>query len=396
MARSVFCWVLLAAGVTLSPAKAQDVLVLAGANDNPNTLINGVFDGSTLTFNPEVPSGGSTPGQTNYLYYAQVRAYRSPAPGCSRIAQTNDGSVTIYGMDAANAIAPVAGSPFATGPDTEALAWSPDGGALYVPLYGTSTVFVYTVTCTGGVVSAAAAGTVSVTGMSSLVDAWVVGSGTGSHLCLAGRSTGNVGCFAIDAATRLPTTTPVNTVTVANARSVRFASNGCGILAIGSAALSQGVRIDAQGFLTLTNTAPSAASARFGAISADGTLAAMGTSSAGFSVYAVDSSCGLSLVGTDLTAPGDPFVLYMDFDSRNRLYVADSLENRIRIFAPGAAGIGPAIASVMTNHPRAQAPAGLDVVDLAVDALFADGFEPASSAPFRGRLPEPLPAPRAN
>lgn len=396
MARSVFCWVLLAAGVTLSPAKAQDVLVLAGANDNPNTLINGVFDGSTLTFNPEVPSGGSTPGQTNYLYYAQVRAYRSPAPGCSRIAQTNDGSVTIYGMDAANAIAPVAGSPFATGPDTEALAWSPDGGALYVPLYGTSTVFVYTVTCTGGVVSAAAAGTVSVSGMFSLVDAWVIGEGAGSHLCLAGRSSNNVGCYAIDAATRLPSATPVNTVAVASARSVRFSSSGCGILSIGDAGLSQGVRVDAQGVLTLTNTAEAAPNARYGAISPSGRLAAMGSSGRGFSVYTIDADCGLSLVGLDFTTPAGPFVEYLAFDSRNRLYVADSLGNRIRIFAPTAAAIGPAIVSVLTNHPSSQAPAGLDVVDLAVDALFADGFEPASSAPFRGRLPEPLPAPRAN
>jgi hypothetical protein len=377
-----FCrWLLLlAAGLVLTPATAQDVLVLAGANDNPNMLINGVFDGSTLTFNPEVPSGGTTPGQSYYLYFAQVRAHLSPTPGCSRIAQTNDGSVTIYGMDAANAISPVAGSPFATGPDTEALAWAPDGGALYVPLYGTSTVFVYTVTCVGGVVSATPAGTVSLGGLFSLVDAWVIGSGAGSHLCLAGRSTGSVGCFAIDPATRLPSTTPVNTVAVSDVRSVRFAPNGCGILAIGSASLSQGVRVDAQGFLTLTNTAPSAAGARFGAISADGTLAAMGTSSTGFSVYAVDGGCGLSLVGSDFTAPADPFVLYMDFDSRNRLYVADSLENRIRIFAPTVAAIGPAIASVLTNHPRTRAPAGLDVADLVVDALFADGFERAGRA----------------
>lgn len=362
------------AGLVLTPALAQDVLVLTGANDNPNTLINGVFDGSTLTFRPEVSSGGTTPGHINYLYFAQVRAHRSPVPGCSRIAQTNDGNVTIYDMDSASGIAPVAGSPFPTGPDTEALAWSPDGGALYVPLYGTSTVFVYTVTCDGGVVSAASAGTVSVSGVFSLVDAWVIGSGPGSHLCLAGRSSGTVGCFAIDAATRLPSTVPVNTVAVSNARSVRFASNGCGIAAVGSASLSQGIRVDAQGSLTLTNTAPATATARYGTISPDGTLAAMGTSSRRFSVYAVDSGCGLSLVGSDATAPANPLAIYTVFDAHNRLYVADSLENRIRIFTPTASAIGPAIVSVLTNHSRLQAPAGLDVVELP-DLLFADGFD---------------------
>lgn len=368
--------VLLAAGIGPAPAMAQDVLVLAGANDNPNALINGVFDGSTVAFRPEVPSGGTTPGNVNYLYFAQVRAHRSATPGCTRIAQTNDGNVTIYAMGPGNAIAPVAGSPFTTGPDTEALAWSPDGGALYVPLYGTSTVFVFTVTCNGGVVTATAAGTVALSGVFSLVDAWVIGSGPGTHLCLAGRTSSTVGCFAIDATTRLPSTSPVNTVAVGSARGVRFALNGCGILAVGNAFVSQGVRVDTKGFLTLTSTAPNVAHARYGAISADGTLAAMGSDDNGFSVYAVDSGCGLSLVGTDQSALADPYVMYMAFDSRNRLYVADSLENRIRVFAPTSTAIGPAIASVLTYHATTSAPAGLDVVELSLpDALFADDFE---------------------
>jgi hypothetical protein len=115
------------------------------------------------------------------------------------------------------------------------------------------------------------------------------------------------------------------------------------------------------------------ANARYGAISADGTLAALGSDVNGFGV---DGGCGLSLVGTGPERAADPFVMHMTFDSRNRLYVADSLENRIRVFAPSGTAIGPAIASVLTNHPRTQAPAGLDVLELSLpDALFADDFE---------------------
>src|SRR5688572_4048106 len=73
--------------------QAQDALVWAGANDNPNTLITARFDGSTMTYGPEVPSGGSTSGSASALALNQVRVYRGAASGrCSLVAQTNDGS----------------------------------------------------------------------------------------------------------------------------------------------------------------------------------------------------------------------------------------------------------------------------------------------------------------
>lgn len=370
-------WVLLlAAGIGLAPALAQDVLVLAGANDSPNALINGVLDGSTLSFRPEVLSGGTTPGQTNYLYFAQVRAHRSAVPGCSLIAQTNDNDVSIYTVDANHAITLVPGSPFEAGPEIEALAWAPDGGALYVPIYDTSLVAVFAVSCSAGVVTVTSAGTVALSGMTSAADAWVIGGGPGSHVCLAGRASNNVGCFAIDATTRLLATQPVNTVAVGSARGVRVAPNGCAILAVGNAAVSQGARIDATGTIALTNTAPTVADARYGAITADGTLAAMGSAANGFSVYAVNAACELSPVGINAGSPGNPFVEYMVFDSRNRLYVADSLANRIRVFAPTSAAIGPAIVSTLTNHATTQSPVGIDVLEFPLpDLLFADGFE---------------------
>lgn len=49
---------LLAAGIGLAPAMAQDVLVLAGANGNPNAPINGVVDGSAIAFRSG-PDGGA-------------------------------------------------------------------------------------------------------------------------------------------------------------------------------------------------------------------------------------------------------------------------------------------------------------------------------------------------
>jgi Lactonase, 7-bladed beta-propeller len=359
------------------PSPAQSVLVLAGANDNPNALINGFFDGAQLSFRPTVASGGASTGQVNYFEFAQVRVHPSAQPGCTLIAQTNglSGNVSIYRLDEKLAITPVPNSPFATGTDTESLAWAPDGGALYVPLGKINQLITFRVQCNAGVVSVQNAGSVTLSGVSSQADVWVSGVSASGHLCVAGRGSNTAACYAIDAKTRLPSIQPVNVVSVGGARGVKIARNGCGVFAVGNANLVQGFRVDATGLISLTNTAPTTDAARYGAITSDGTMAAIGSAGQDFSVYSINASCALSLIGSD-TNSGSPFVEYMAFDKRKRLYVADGLRNRIRIFTPSLTGIGPAIISVITNHPTTNPVSGIDVYDVPVPGiLLQDGFE---------------------
>ena len=345
-------------------AVAQPAGVYAGANDNPNTVINASFVSPTMTYGAEVPTGGSTTGLATTLAFNQTRIFRSVA-GCSMVALTNNNTnnVSVFAVDSSGALSAVAGSPFTTGAGTQSLAWAPDGGALYVPLAvaGTSQVVTFTVTCTPpGVPTLVNAGTVSLTGFDLLRDAEVVGAGTGTHLCVSGTNSNNVGCFAINGATRLPGTTAVNTIAVTNVRGMRIAPNGCGIAGVGSTPTVQGFSVSA-GSVTATNTAATTTNPRYGAISADGTLAAFGGFGTQFTLFTVNGACSLTTVGSNNNGIATTLVEYLAFDGANRLYVSDSLGNQIRVFAPTGGGIGAALSTTTTNHTAINAPGGIDV-----------------------------------
>jgi hypothetical protein len=373
-------WILLLV-ICCANLSAQRVLVLASANDNPNQLINGIFDGTTLKFRPSVASGGTSNGASNFLEFGQVRAHQSTVSGCTLLAQTHglSGNVSLYTVSPQGDISLVPNTPFATDPEAGSVAFAPDGGALYLPVALSNRVIVLAISCTAGVVSISNLGTVSLLGVANLTDARVIGSGVGSHLCVSATSSGNAGCFAVDPISRLPTTAAVNLVTASGVRGINIANNGCGTLPLGNARLVQGFRVSPKGIVTLTNTAQSTNRADYGAIMANGSMAAMGGlggASRDFSVYSVSPNCELSLIGSNIGTIGTPFVAYMTFDAQGRLYVADSLENRIRIFSPTSSSIGPAIVSSLTNHPRRNAPVGIDVIELTnPDGLFSNGFE---------------------
>lgn len=344
-------------------ASAQPAGVFAGANDNPNTVINANFVSPTMTYGTEVPTGGSTSGLTTSLAFNQTRIFRSVG-GCSMVALTNNNSnnVSVFSVSSTGVLSTVAGSPFATGAGTQSLAWAPDGGALYVPLAvaGTSAVVTFTVTCTPpGVPTLVNAGTVSLTGFDLLRDGEVVGAGAGTHLCVSGTNTNNVGCFAINGTTRLPGTTAVNTIAVTNVRGMRIAPNGCGVAGVGGAPTVQGFSVTA-GSVAATNTAATTTNARYGAISADGTLAAFGGFGSQFTLFTVNGACSITTVGSNNNGIATTLVEYMAFDGANRLYVSDSLGNQIRVFAPTGAGIGAALSTTTTNHGTINAPGGID------------------------------------
>jgi hypothetical protein len=199
------------------------------------------------------------------------------------------------------------------------------------------------------------------TGIDLLRDVEVIGTGIGSHICVTGTNSNNLGCFPIAPATRLPGTTADSTITVNNARGMRIAPNGCGVAAIGNAPTVQGFKVNASGILTATNTATTATLPRYGAITADGSLAAFGGLGNQFSLFSVDASCNLTLVGSNANGIAGSLVEYLAFDGNNRLFVADSLANQIRVFAPTAGSIGAALSTTTTNHATTNAPAGIDV-----------------------------------
>lgn len=370
-------WILLLV-ICCTNLSAQRVLVLASANDNPNQLINGIFDGTTLNFRSSVASGGTSNGTSNFLEFGQVRAHQSTVSGCTLLAQTHglSGNVSLYTVSPQGDITLVPNTPLATDPEAGSVAFAPDGGALYLPVALSNRVIVLAIGCTAGVVSVSDLGTVSLSGVTNLTDARVIGSGVGSHLCVSATSSGNAGCFALDPTSRLPTTAAVNLVTASGAQGLNIANNGCGTLAVGNARLVQGFRVSPTGLITFSNTAQSSTPARYGAIMTDGSMAATGGFGRDFSVYSISPNCELGLIGSNIGAAGNPFVDYMAFDAQGRLYVADSLANRIRIFSPTSTAIGPAIVSSVTNHPRINAPAGIAVIELNnPDGLFSNGFE---------------------
>lgn len=346
-----------------APGSQGQALFWTGANDNPDPLINGSFNGATLTFNAEIASGGSTTGTTTSLAFNQTRVFTSVA-GCTLVAQThnNSNNVSIYFVNAAGATFPVAGSPFTTAAGTQSLAWAPDGGALYVPLAvaGASQVITFTVSCTpGGPTTVTNAGTVALTGFNLLRDAEVVGPGVGSHLCVSGTNSNNVGCFAINSVTRLPNTTAVNTVTVTNVRGLRIAPNGCGTAGVGSALTVQALKVTA-GTVALANTGVPTTNPRYGAMSADGTLAAWGGFGTQFSLFSVNATtCDITLVTSNNNGITTSLVEYMAFDGVNRLYVADSLANQVRVFQATTSAL-TLLTTSLTNHATLNAPAGMD------------------------------------
>ena len=354
----------LTAALVATAASAQQAQVYAGSNDTPDPLINATFNSPTLTFGAEIANTGTTTGIATSLAFNQVRVFKSTAPGCSLIAQSHNGTnnVSIYVVTASGAIMEVAGSPFATGAGTQSLAWAPDGGALYVPLAvaGSANVVTFTVSCTagGGAPTVTNAGTVALAGFNLLRDAEVIGSGNGTHLCVTGTNSNNVGCFPLTA--RIPGTTAVNTITVTNVRGMRIAGNNCGVAGVGSANTVQGFTVSVGGTITATNTGATTTNPRYGAITADGTLAAFGGFGTQFTLFSVNASCQLTLVGSNNNGIATTLVEYMAFDGSNRLYVSDSLGNQIRVFAPTAGGIGAALATMTTNHATINAPGGID------------------------------------
>ena len=348
-------------------AHAQSSFVWAGGNDVPNTLINATFDGTNMVYNPEIPTGGTTTGGPTTIAFNQVRTYRgAPSGGCSLIAQTNNGSnnVSIYRVNPAGVITPVSGSPFTVPATLQAVAWAPDGGALYVPLSvtGSSQLVTFTVSCTpGGAVTITNAGTVSLTGFSLLRDAEVIGTGVGSHLCVSGTANNAIGCFAIDPVTRLPSTTPVNTISVGDVRGMRIHNaSGCGVAGRGNAPLVQAFRV-VGGSLTLANTAAHLSNPRYGAVSFDGTLSAWGTFGDDIALYTIDPvTCNVTQVDTDSLNNPAALIEYVAFDEMNRVYVADALINQIRVFQATAAGFGAPLSTTTTNHPTVNPPGGID------------------------------------
>ncbi len=364
-ARSAILSATLLAALTGSAASAQQTQVYASSNDNPGPLINASFTSPTMTYGTEVASGGSTTGTTTSLAFNQVRVFKSNSPGCSLVAQSNNNSnnVSIYVVNATGVITAVAGSPFATGAGTQSLAWAPDGGALYVPLAvaGTANVITFTVSCTagGGSPTVTNAGTVALAGFNLLRDAEVIGAGNGTHLCVTGTNSNNVGCFPLTA--RIPGTTAVNTIAVTNVRGMRIAGNNCGVAGVGNANTVQGFTVSVGGMITATNTGATTTNPRYGAITADGTLAAFGGFGTQFTLFSVNAGCMLTLVGSNNNGITTSLVEYMAFDGSNRLFVSDSLANQIRVFAPTAGGIGAALSTSTTNHATLNAPSGIDV-----------------------------------
>ena len=272
--------VIAAALVAAVPASAQQTQVYAGSNDNPNPLINASFTSPTMTYATEAANTGSTSGIATSIAFNQTRVFKSVA-GCSMVATTNNNSnnVSLWLITASGGLIPVPGSPFAAGAGVQSLAWAPDGGALYVPLAvaGASNVVTFTITCTpGGATTVTNAGTVALTGLNLIRDAEVIGAGNGTHLCVSGTNSNNVGCFPLTA--RIPGTTAVNLVTVTNVRGMRIAGNNCGIAGVGNANTVQGFTVSAGGMITLTNTGATTTNPRYGAIAADGSLDLAGRS----------------------------------------------------------------------------------------------------------------------
>ena len=345
---------------------AQQVQVFAGSNDSPNTLISAAFVSPTMTYLAETPTGGTTTGGTTTLAFNQTRIFASTS-GCSLLANTNNGSdnVSIWVINASGSLTAVPGSPFATGAGTQSLAWAPDGSALYVPLAvaGASNVVTFAVSCTpgGGAPAVTNAGTVALAGFNLLRDAEVIGAGAGTHLCVTGTNSNNVGCFALTAG--IPATTAVNTIAVTNVRGMRIAGNNCGIAGVGNANTVQGFSVSAGGTITATNTAATTTNPRYGAISDDGTLAAFGGFGTQFTLMSVNAACSLTTVGSNV-GPVGSLVEYMAFDEDNRLFVSDSLANQIRVFTPTAGGIGAAVSTSTTNHGTINAPGGIDIARL--------------------------------
>jgi len=363
----------LATALIGSAASAQQTQVYADANDSPDRLINASFAGATMTYGTEI-AGSSTTGTAATLAFNQVRVFKSNAPGCSLIAQTHNGgnTVSLYVITASGAIFQLPGSPFfifGAGGGLQSVAWAPDGGALYVPISlatpaseeQSARMVTFTITCTvGGAITVTNSGTAVLTGIDLPRDVEVIGTGIGSHLCVTGTNSNNLGCFAI-AATRLPVTTAASTITVANARGMRIAPNGCGVAGVGNATTVQGFKVNASGILTATNSATTATMPRYGAIAADGSLAAFGGLGNQFTLFSVDASCNLTLVGSNANGIAGSLVEYLAFDGVNRLFVSDSLANQIRVFAPTAGGIGAALSTTNTNHGTTNAPSGIDV-----------------------------------
>jgi hypothetical protein len=353
--------------LTAARVEAQPAVVWAGANDNPNTLITGVFDGAAMTYLPEVAAGGSGGGGGGFVE-SQVRVFAGATLGrCSLVAQTNtlSSTVAVYVLDATGAATHVAGSPFPTGGVSSALAWSRDGQALYVSrgLTGPAGVQTFRVACApgGGPVVVTDAGPTTLNSFTGLRDLDVTVND--SHLCVTGSSSNNAGCFPIDPVTRLPGPNAVNTVAVPNSRGLRIsAGTGCGVLGFPASNQVSAFFVNGAGVLTLTNTAACVVPPFIGAISPDGLFAAFGGSTGNrrVSLYTLtQATCQIALAGStpDAGAGGAPYVA---FDRANRLYVADENANRIRVFQATPAGPGIAISTTTTNHATTKPPIGID------------------------------------
>ncbi len=352
--------------VSAAAAQAQPAAVWAGANDNPNTLITGIFDGTAMAYLPEVPSGGSSGGGAGFVE-SQVRAFAGAVLGrCSLLAQTNplSSTVAVYAIDATGAATPVTGSPFPTGGVGTALAWARDGQALYVSrgLLGAASVETFRVACSpGGPVTVTDAGPTTLSLFTGVRDLDVtVDDG---HLCVSGNMSNNVGCFPLDPVTRLPGPNPVNTVAVTASRGLRMSSTtGCGVLGLPATNQVSGFFVTGAGVLTLTNTQACAVPPFYGAVSPDGLFAAFGGSTGNrrVSLYTLtQATCQVALVGStaDADAGGAPYVA---FDRANRLYVADENANRIRVFQATPAGLGAPISTSTTNHGTTKPTVGID------------------------------------
>lgn len=361
-------------------ALAQSAAVWAGANDNPNTLVTAVFDGVSMSYLPEVASGGASGGGPGWTE-SQVRVFAGRAQGrCSLLAQTNtsSGSVAVYTIGASGAATPVGGSPFATGGISSTLAWARDGQALYVSraVNGPGAVVTFRVACTpGGAVSVTNAGTVTLGTITDLRDLDV--TATGGHLCATGRASQNVACFAVDPVTRLPAAAPANSILLPDVQGLRLSPvNTCGVLSIPSANVVRGLTVDAGGLVGITTSVSHVAPPFYGAISPDGAFAAFGAdgSSRVLLLNLIPAGCQISLAGTTGASPGGGVAPYVAFDGANRLYVADTGLNQIRVFQATPAGPGTAISTSTTNHATANPPVGIDAALLSTVPVELVGY----------------------
>jgi DNA-binding beta-propeller fold protein YncE len=119
----------------------------------------------------------------------------SPSGGLLVAANDNENTVSVFSVSAAGALAPLAGSPVATGQTPSSAAFSPDGRWLGVANFADNSVSVYGVSAAGALTPVA--GSPFATGTGPFTVAFSASSG---QLATANSGSGNVSVFSVSAA----------------------------------------------------------------------------------------------------------------------------------------------------------------------------------------------------